>query len=61
MTKYKYLVQLECGAGSLAAGSVSPVVHVSCCVWLLCYLLPSSLLWARLSFHSGLALGVNQL
>ena len=59
MTKYKYLVQLECGAGSLAAGSVSPVVHVSCCVWLLCYLLPSSLLWARLTFHSGLALGAN--
>ena len=29
-------------------------------MWLLCYLLPSSLLWARLTFHSGLALGDSQ-
>ena len=34
--------------------SYSPLVHISAGVWLLSYLLPTSLLWARLCYHTGL-------
>ena len=36
--------------------SLSPLVHISAGVWLLSYLLPTSLLWARLCHHTGLAI-----
>ena len=34
--------------------SYSPLLHISAGVWLLSYLLPTSLLWARLCYHTGL-------
>ena len=39
----------------LAPLSHSPLVHISAGVWLLSYLLPTTLLWARLGHHTGLA------
>ena len=31
--------------------------HVSCVIFLLSYLIPSCVLWGKISFHSGLMLG----
>ena len=46
---------VHCDTGELLASE--PLLHVSCFLLLISYLLPSHLLWARITYHSGLVTG----
>lgn len=37
--------------------SYDPLFHIACVIFLVSYLLPTSLLWAKMSYHSGLMIG----
>ena len=34
--------------------SYDPLFHIACVIFLVSYLLPTSLLWAKMSYHSGI-------